>query len=105
MIVLETKLSFSACGGIFFGLYTKEKIGVSHYNIYFESNDISIATKEHPQVMDSLLKILKGDCDVNSGIQEDIIYCDLRILLTTFRRARGFQDSAGKLTVEDLQKK
>ena len=58
--------------------------------------------KENPQLLDSLLEILKGDYDVNKGIQEYSNNCGLCALLTMFRRARGHQDSVGKLTLEEL---
>ena len=66
---------------------------------------MTIGMKENPQHMNSLLEILKGDCDVNKGIQEYSNNYGLYALLTIFKRARGCEDSVGKLTLEDLQKK
>ena len=88
-----------------FWVVCQREIGVSPFNIYFGSDDMTMGKKETYQLMDSSLEILKSDCDETKGIQEDSNIYGLWDLLNMFRRARGYQDIIGKLTLEDLQKK
>ena len=66
---------------------------------------MSVAHNHHHQVVYLSLHILKGVCDVNTGVQEDSDSFDVWALLTLFRISRDLQDSVGKLIVEELQKK
>ena len=61
-LVLQTKLHFPPCGGqSIFGLYAKEKDSVSHSNIYFGSDDMTLGKNKQSQLFNSSLDILKGD--------------------------------------------
>ena len=102
LIAIQTKLAPPMRWTRFFVLYAKEKCGVSHSKVYFGSDDMSVDNNHHPQVIHSSLDILKGDYDVNTGVQEDSNNCGLWDLITMFGRARDLQDSVGKVTVEEL---
>ena len=56
-------------------------------------------------LVNSSLYILKDDRGDTKGIQEDSKNCCVLALFTMFRRARGYEDSVGKISPEDSQKK
>ena len=88
-----------------FGLYDKEKNCISPSNIYFGSDDMTFGKSKKYQLINSSLNILKDYWDDTKYIQEDSNNCCLWALLTMFRNSWGYQDSVGKLSTEDLQKK
>ena len=59
----------------YFGSYAKEKNGLSHSNIYFRSDDITLGKNKKSQLANSSLDILKGGWDETKGIQEDSNNC------------------------------
>ena len=63
------------CWAKYFGLYTKDKNGVSHSNICFWSDDMTLGKNKKSQHDNLSLDILKGDWDETKGIQEDSNNC------------------------------
>ena len=66
---------------------------------------MTLVKNKKSQLVNSSLDILKGDWDEKKCIQGDPNNCGVCALLTMFKRAKGYEDSVGKISPEDLQKK